>query len=45
MSKYDDNLELIRRAIRCEPVERIPVGSLRECILCKEPGRIAEGLY
>ena len=25
MGKYEDNLELIRRAVRCEPVDRVPV--------------------
>lgn len=25
MGKYEDNLELIKKAMRCEPVERIPV--------------------
>ena len=25
MGKYEDNLELLRKTVRCEPVERIPV--------------------
>ena len=25
MSKYDENMELIRKAVRCEPVDRVPV--------------------
>ena len=25
MGKYEDNLELIRKAVRCEPVDRVPV--------------------
>ena len=25
MGKYEDNLELIRKTLRCEPVDRIPV--------------------
>ena len=24
MGKYEENLELIRKAVRCEPVERVP---------------------
>ena len=25
MDKYEENLELIRKAVRCEPVDRVPV--------------------
>ena len=38
MSKYDDNLELIRRAIRCEPVERIPVVPCANAYYAKSQG-------
>ena len=25
MGKYEENLELLRKAVRCEPVDRVPV--------------------
>lgn len=38
MSKYDDNLELIMKAVRCEPTERIPVVPCANAYYAKSQG-------
>lgn len=27
MGKYEENLELLRKTVRCEPVDRVPCGN------------------
>lgn len=33
MGKYEENLELLRKAVRCEPVDRVPVVPCGNAIL------------
>ena len=38
MSKYDENMELIRKAVRCEPVDRVPVVPCANAYYAKSQG-------